>query len=143
MASAPEKYEMAVYPMTVAVRSASDGAKVHQVHLAFCDCADFTNRKGRLTVDGNVTICKHIAQAMALVGGWNRPGTPEVHVDVHQAEALDLLTADGNMTRAYAHSCLSEVSVRLAKISQFDGNTRSGIVTCDHRLGTYTVIFTS
>jgi hypothetical protein len=70
--AAEAKYDMTVYPMTMAVRSASNGARAHLVQVPWCDCEDFTNRKGRLTEDGSVTICKHIREALERVGGWHR-----------------------------------------------------------------------
>lgn len=76
MAAEP-KYDMTVYPTAGLVRSASNGAVTHQVTLPSCDCADFINRKGRLAwaqdAGHTVTICKHIAEFMERIGGWNRP----------------------------------------------------------------------
>lgn len=69
-------YDMTVYPVQVAVRSEHDATKVYLVNLAFCPCPDFTNRRGVVSEDGtSVTVCKHIAQALVLVGGHH--GSPE------------------------------------------------------------------
>jgi hypothetical protein len=90
-----KQQDMAVYPTTVAVRSESDGAAVHTVHLPFCDCADFTNRRGRLTTDGTVTICKHIREAIERVGGWHRAPDPDplTYGNLSRSQALTLLTS--------------------------------------------------
>jgi hypothetical protein len=88
--------DMAVYPMTVAVRSESDGAAVHVVHLPYCDCADFTNRKGRLTGEGSyVSVCKHIREAIERVGGWHRAPEPAplTYESLSRSQALILLTS--------------------------------------------------
>ncbi len=98
MAQAKTNYDMTVYPMTMAVRSASDGARVHLVQLPYCDCPDFTNRRGQLTYDGNaesVTICKHIREAMARVGGWHRTVEPEVHERLMLKAASEVLSGTG------------------------------------------------
>ena len=91
---AGKNYDMTVYPIQAAVRSASDGAAVHLVTLPHCDCADFTNRRGMLIeVDehtAGVTICKHIAEAIARIGGWHRP-EPEVYSDLTRAMAFQVL----------------------------------------------------
>jgi hypothetical protein len=76
MTSTP-KYDMTAYPVQVAVRSQSDGAAVHMVTLPYCDCADFTNRKGHVIETDNspaVTVCKHLLRALELAG-WQRPET--------------------------------------------------------------------
>lgn len=90
-----KNYDMAVYPVQVAVRSQADGAAVHMVTLPHCDCADFTNRKGRL-VDGagspHVSVCKHIAAALERIGGWHGPEPePKVWGILMHAEARELL----------------------------------------------------
>lgn len=96
--AAPAKYDLAVYPIQVAVRSASDGAAVHQVTLPYCDCADFTNRKGvTITVgDGRaVTICKHLAEALERVGGWHRQPEAEhrMYPSLSRQQAFTVLTS--------------------------------------------------
>jgi len=95
--AAEAKYDMTVYPMTMAVRSASDGAKVHLVQLPYCDCADFTNRKGRLVqLEGGsvITICKHIAEAMERVGGWHRAEPESLHFnDLTHTTVKELLVS--------------------------------------------------
>lgn len=90
------KYDMTVYPMTMAVRSASNGARAHLVQLAYCDCEDFTNRRGRLTAEGTVTVCKHIREALERVGGWHR-----------QPEPGPAVTAFPGLTRAQAMTVLT------------------------------------
>lgn len=80
MGSTDKNYDMTVYPVQVAVRSQSDGAAVHMVTIPYCDCADFTNRKGRLVqaegIGFTVTVCKHLAEALERVGGWHREPQP-------------------------------------------------------------------
>ncbi len=92
--AAPAKRDMTVYPIQAAVRSESDGARAYTVTLPYCPCADFTNRRGMLIeVDehtAGVTICKHIASAMARVGGWHRP-EPEVWSDLTRSEVFQVL----------------------------------------------------
>lgn len=95
MATAPQRdYDMTVYPIQVAVRSASDPTRVHMVTIAHCDCADFTNRRGMLIpVDEHtvgVTVCKHIVEAMARIGGWHRP-EPEVFPNLRRVDAIRVL----------------------------------------------------
>jgi hypothetical protein len=76
--ASPKNYDMTAYPVQVAVRSQSDGAAVHMVTLPYCDCPDFTNRKGRVTEAGDgqaaVTVCKHLIRALELAG-WHGPVT--------------------------------------------------------------------
>lgn len=144
MAAEP-KYDMAVYPMTVAVRSASDGARAHLVQLPFCDCPDFTNRRGQLTYDGtseSVTICKHIREALARVGGWNRAEKEETFSDLTRVDVLSILRGSriGMTPRAsnavlaqFAHSALAEFE---------HGTGISGVVRYDQRLGRYTMTVT-
>jgi hypothetical protein len=94
--AAPEKYDMTVYPTAGLVRSASDGARSHQVTLPSCDCGDFINRRGQLlAVDGLpvVTICKHIVEFMVRVGGWNRSPEPGVHEGLPRERAAKLLSS--------------------------------------------------
>jgi hypothetical protein len=94
MAQARTSYDMTVYPMTVAVRSASNGARAHLVQLPYCDCEDFTNRRGRLTTEGTVTVCKHVREALERVGGWHREDPKdEVYEDLTYSEASELLTS--------------------------------------------------
>jgi hypothetical protein len=108
MTSTP-KYDMTVYPIQVAVRSQSDGAAVHMVTLPHCDCADFTNRKGQLvSFEGGktVTVCKHLAEALERVGGWNRPA-PTVHQGIPRKAAFDLLTAEDYVSDTLADGALA------------------------------------
>jgi hypothetical protein len=93
--AAEAKYDMTVYPMTMAVRSASNGARAHLVQLSYCDCEDFTNRRGRLTEDGSVTICKHVREALERVGGWHREATPGpvIYRDVTRSRAAHVMTS--------------------------------------------------
>jgi hypothetical protein len=91
---APAKsYDMTVYPVQVAVRSQSDGAAVHMVTLPYCDCADFTNRKGQaVETDAApaITVCKHLLAALGRVGGWHRPA-PQIHAGIQASAAHDYL----------------------------------------------------
>lgn len=116
--AADPKYDMAVYPTAGLVRSASDGARTHQVTLASCDCADFINRKGRLIeVDGimAVTVCKHNAEFLERVGGWNRPAepkpAPQVHSDLTRVQAFGFLvdTEGADVTVGAANAVLNSV----------------------------------
>lgn len=94
--AAEAKYDMTVYPIQMAVRSASDGASVHMVTLPHCDCADFTNRRGQLTADETaITVCKHIKEAMARVGGWHRPEEPKhvLYPVITRGQAVTVLTS--------------------------------------------------
>jgi len=138
---AEAKYQMTVYPVQVAVRSASDGAAVHQVSLAYCDCADFTNRKGRLDVIAGVpviTICKHIAQAMQLVGGWHRE--PEIFERLSQKEVLDLLTGERvNLTQTLARRYISDVGSQRTSKAEFNSTRAAGFVTYEPLRSKYTV----
>jgi hypothetical protein len=95
---AEAKYDMTVYPTAGLVRSASDGARTHQVTLGSCDCADFINRKGKLIEVGDVmavTVCKHIAEFIERAGGWHRPPEPGpvIYQDLTRAQAGTLLTS--------------------------------------------------
>ena len=95
---AEAKYDMTVYPTMGLVRSASDGARTHQVTLASCDCADFINRKGRLIeVDGvmAISVCKHVVEFIERIGGWNRPAEPGpvVYQNVTRQRAFTVLTS--------------------------------------------------
>lgn len=102
-------YDMTVYPVQVAVRSQSDGAAVHLVTLPHCDCADFTNRKGKLADDGEaITICKHIREALARVGGWHRP-EPEVHADLTYKRAAEILNGLGCFSPVLVSDALSTI----------------------------------
>jgi hypothetical protein len=98
--AAGKNYDMTVYPVQVAVRSQSDGVAVHLVTLPYCDCADFTNRKGKsvLTDAGRaVTVCKHLTEALERVGGWHHepPREPLVFRDQTRAQAANVLAAAG------------------------------------------------
>jgi hypothetical protein len=106
--ASPRNYDMTAYPVQVAVRSQSDGAAVHMVTLPYCDCADFTNRKGRIAdSEGGkaVTVCKHLLRALELAG-WHQPepgaaGTVTYN-SLTRARAVTLLTS------AYLSSALTE-----------------------------------
>lgn len=83
--AAEAKYDMTVHPTSALVRSQSDGSKAHQVTFPSCDCADFINRRGVLIeAEGGiaVTLCKHIAEGLERIGGWNRRPEPEKPKDV-------------------------------------------------------------
>jgi hypothetical protein len=113
MAAAAPEYDMTVYPTHALVRSASRGGVVHQVTFPSCDCEDFINRRGVLvTLEGGVvaiTLCKHIAEGLARVGGWKRPGEPEVHENLTRQRAVDLLE-DSGVTRDAALAGLLRVT---------------------------------
>jgi hypothetical protein len=115
MATAKHDYDMAVYPVQVAVRSASDGAAVHMVTLPHCDCADFTNRKGRLVeVEFGgvaVLVCKHIAAALGRVGGWHRDEPAEETVTYHRLPRIQAVTL---MTSAHLAADLVDRLLRAA-----------------------------
>jgi hypothetical protein len=111
--TAEAKYDMTVYPTAGLVRSASasDGAKSHQVTLPSCDCADFINRKGWvIEVDGvsAVTICKHIAEFIERVGGWNRPAE-----EVPKLVIYPVVTRGQAVTVLTSHYIASELTNRL------------------------------
>ena len=89
---------MTVYPVQAAVRSMSDGAAVHTVTIPHCDCADFTNRRGQLLmVDDHtmaVTVCKHVAEALARIGGWHRPEPePVTYPYLTRGQAATVMTS--------------------------------------------------
>jgi hypothetical protein len=99
MAGKDKHYDMTAYPVQVAVRSESDGAEAYMVHLPYCPCPDFTNRKGRLDViDGVpvISICKHVAEAMQRVGGWHREAEkprPVLYPVITRQQAVTVLTS--------------------------------------------------
>jgi hypothetical protein len=143
--SAEIKYDLTVYPMTVAVRSASDGAKVRLVQLPYCDCPDFTNRKGLLSDDGTVTVCKHIREALERVGGWHRgPQTvpvPEAvtYYRLARPRAVTLLTSAflasdlvDRLLRGAVGASPMAVTVRVTDgdvLVKYDGQSRAYTVT--------------
>lgn len=127
---------MTAYPIQVAVRSASNGAAVHMVTLPYCDCADFTNRKGKvIEIPGGfaVTLCKHLIEALERVGGWHRPAeTGEVIPRLDPAEALALLTGPRvRMRQGEARAVLSALTMRRTETSDFNGTAVKGFVTYD------------
>ena len=146
MAASKHNYDLTVYPVQAAVRSASDGAAVHLVTLAHCDCADFTNRRGQLIpVDAHtvaVTVCKHIVAALARVGGWNLPEPePKVHENLMQAEARELLAGPEVLLDAKGVSyVLRRASGHLsASFTTEDGALCDGLVTYNRLQSRYTV----
>lgn len=142
-----KQYDMAVYPTAGLVRSASNGAATHQVTLASCDCADFINRKGRLIeVDGvlAVTICKHNAEFLARIGGWNRqPEQRVTHEDVTRERARTIL-AEAGLTDSAVRSLLNSIRVHNGKDSFRSGRVDQpdGEVTYDDLSGRYTIVLT-
>jgi len=121
-----KNYDMAVYPTAGLVRSQSDGARAHQVTLSSCDCADYINRKGQLVeteAGPAVTVCKHVAEFLERVGGWNRPvpgpaappagrraAEPLVHQAVTRERARAILAGAG-VEDARARSVLTSIRV--------------------------------
>jgi hypothetical protein len=91
MTSPAKTYDMLVRPVVVAVRSETDPAKTYEVHLPWCPCPDYVNRRGNAFED----MCKHLRQAMAAVYGWHQGDAPEVHTDVTYGTAGKLLLAKG------------------------------------------------
>jgi hypothetical protein len=144
MTQASKNYDMTVYPVQMAVRSQSDGAAVHQVTLPWCDCADFTNRRGQLVETGGgvaITICKHIAEALARVGGWHRhEHRQEVFPDVTRQRARTILTEAGQQDRAVT-ALLDRIQVHHGKDSfrSAGAGMPDGEVTYELVTGLYTV----
>jgi hypothetical protein len=141
-----KNYDLTVYPIQVAVRSASDGAAVHMVTLPHCDCADFTNRRGRLieaegTGPSHVSVCKHIAAALERVGGWHR-GEPEplVFADQTRQQARTVLLGAGQPSR-FITALLDRIQVHHGKDSFRSGGAGmpDGEVTYDQPSGRYTI----
>jgi hypothetical protein len=113
--AAEARYDMTVHPTHALVRSQSNGATAHQVTFPSCDCADFINRRGHLieTADGlAVTLCKHIAEGLLRIGGWNRPDTAvTVHARLTRFEATRVLCeAPVGLTEPQATDLLSAVA---------------------------------
>jgi len=114
------KQDMAVYPVTVAVRSASRPGHVHMVHLPWCPCEDFQYRHARL-LKGEIALaelfCKHLRQAMEQVGGLQAAGDPEpaatrVYDDLTRGGAIDVIAAPGTgVSRDTALAGLLRVTV--------------------------------
>jgi hypothetical protein len=101
--TAQPKQGMAVYPVTVAVRSASRPGHVHMVHLPWCPCEDFQYRHARL-LRGEIALaelfCKHLHQAMEQVGGLQAaddtpPVATKVYNDLTRGAAIDVIAAPG------------------------------------------------
>lgn len=131
--AAPEKYDMTVYPVQVAVRSASDGAAVHMVTLPHCDCADFTNRKGKLTAEGQyISVCKHIVTAMQSVGGWHQPEPGPGERTVY---GLLRAEARGILVSAEAGQLSGRTADVLLKAAVADGTAKDGTVQVTCHLG--------
>jgi hypothetical protein len=142
---AEAKYDMTAYPVQVAVRSETDGAKVYGVFLPYCPCADFTNRKGVLVEapDGAViTVCKHLVQAFALVAGWHRTASKdEVRSGQTKAEVVAFLCGDRvRLTSVQARSVMDKfLRHDAADYSGRPGTGVHGIITRDPRLDRYDV----
>jgi hypothetical protein len=146
MATAKHDYDMTVYPVQAAVRSASDGARSYTVTLPYCPCADFINRRGLLIpVDEHtmgVTICKHIAEAMARIGGWHRPDPePKVITDLTPPAAKELLQGpEVGLIPRKANTVLRRASGHLSgTFSTLDGALVDGLVEYDRLQSRYTV----
>lgn len=106
--AAEVRYDMTVHPTHALVRSASRGGVAHQVTFPSCDCEDFINRRGQLIeIDAGiaVTLCKHIAEGLRRIGGWNRPADPGPKV-------LRSLTREG------AAAYLAEAGVNVREASR-------------------------
>jgi hypothetical protein len=128
--AAGKNYDMATYPVQVAVRSQSDGAAVHMVTLPYCDCADFTNRKGRV-VDSDatgkaVTVCKHMLEALERIGGWHRQAAPETQTVTH--DQLTRATARTLMTSAYLSAELADRLLVAAGSSSAGGTGIAAVI---------------
>ena len=143
MASSKRTYDMAVYPVEVAVRSEHDGALTYNCHLPYCPCADFANRKGVLVpIEGGfaVTLCKHLLNAMERVAGWHRKAQPDVYAGLPLQAATELLMGLG-MTRTVSRMILTDAAD--TAVSEFfkdvAGATASGKVEGDKLRGRYTV----
>jgi hypothetical protein len=140
-----KNYDMTVYPVQAAVRSASDGAAVHLVTLPHCDCADFTNRRGILVLvdkhTAGVTVCKHIAEALTRIGGWNRP-EPVVYSDRTRQQARAILLGAGQSSREIT-ALLNRIQVHHGKDSfrSAGPDMPAGEVTYDMPSGRYTITF--
>lgn len=141
-----KQYDMTVYPVTAAVRSQADPTKVYMVTFPHCPCADFTNRRGMLIeVDSHtmgVTICKHIAEAMERVGGWNRPEPePKVWEDLVHAQVKELLQGpEVGLTARKANMVLRRADGHLsATFYTQDGALADGTVSYDRLHSRYTV----
>jgi hypothetical protein len=144
--STAKTYDMTVYPTAGLVRSARDGARAYQVTLPSCECPDFINRKGWvITVDGvpAVTICKHIAEFMERVGGWNRPSpAEETFPDLTRIDVLSFLRGPRvGMTPRESNAVLAQFgSSEFAEFEALHGIT--GVVRYDRAAGRYTMTVT-
>lgn len=139
------KYDMTVHPLQALVRSQSDGASAHLVTFPGCDCADYINRKGTLVElpDGviAVTLCKHIAEGLRRIGGWNGGGpASEVIEDLTHDEARELLTGPRvKMTATGARTLISTLGMGRQREYEFVGQKGKGFATYDARLSRFTV----
>ena len=137
--------DMTVYPVQAAVRSQSDGAAVHMVTIPHCDCADFTNRRGMLIpVDEHtvaVTVCKHITEALARIGGWHRPSEPVVYAGVTRQRARTILGVVAQLPSRDITALLNTVQVPHGKDSfrRAGKDMPEGEVTYDQPSGRYTI----
>jgi hypothetical protein len=142
-----KSYDLTVYPIQVAVRSASDGAAVHTVTLPHCDCADFTNRRGQLieaegTGPSHVSVCKHIAAALERVGGWHAPAPePKVYPEQTHVETKALLQGpEVSLSARAANSVLRRADGHVsATFTTMDGALCDGIVEYDRLTSRYKV----
>lgn len=139
------KYDMTVHPLQALVRSQSDGAAAHLVTFPGCDCADYINRRGALVElpDGNVavTLCKHIAEGLRRIGGWNDAGpASEVIGDLDHSAVRELLTGPRvKMTGTGARDLITALSMMRTQEREFVGQKAKGFATYDNRLSRFTV----
>lgn len=127
--------EMAVYPITAAVRSESRPGRVYEVHLPWCPCEDFSYRRTRL-LQGEITLsglfCKHLRKALEAVGGLHLDPQPLVIPGLPHDEAVALLTSERvQMRRPEARAVLSALTTRRTERSDFNGTAVKGFVTYD------------
>ena len=142
--AAEAKYDMKVYPVQVAVRSASDGAAVHMVTLPYCDCADFTNRRGLVIETEHgvaITLCKHIIEALERVGGWHRDPKDELRSGQTKAEVVAFLCGDRvKLTSVQARTVMDRfLRHDTADYSGRPGTGVHGVIARDPRLDRYDV----
>jgi len=115
------KQDMAVYPVTVAVRSESRPGLVFEVHLPYCPCEDFQYRRARM-LRGEIAIaglfCKHLRQAMEQVGGLQAADDSEpagkwadVYENLTRGAAIDVIAGpDTGVSRDTALAGLLRVT---------------------------------
>lgn len=143
--AAEAKYDMTVHPLQALVRSQSDGAAAHLVTFPGCDCADYINRRGALVElpDGviAVTLCKHIAEGLRRIGGWNSTGPASEVIDNldHNAVRELLMGPRVKMTATGVRSLTSALGMGRTQEYEFVGQKGKGYATYDARLSRFTV----